>query len=447
MNLYLRSSESRLTRRHFLRQTALALPVFAAGCRTVPKHSARDAEFVVVHHGRLERGGKPYLFLGANFPTATRLADPSLAGGQAKVRHELDQLHRLGVTNLRLLAGSEGSLAANGYRGITRAPGEWDEELLLGLDFLLAEMAKRDMTGVLYLTNYWEWSGGMARYVSWATGEPIPDPAKPGATLTFADWMRFAARFYSTPRAQAMFRETVTHVVTRRNTITGRLYVDDPTIMSWQLANEPRPGPDEPATEANIAAFCAWTDETARLLKSLAPRQLISTGSEGTIGCIGRAEVFLQAHRSPAVDYVTLHLWVKNWGWLKEPRLGPHYEEAAARARQHVEQHISLAAQLGKPLVMEEFGIARDDESREPQGTTRMRDDYYDRMFHGVLDSCRAGRSLQGANFWAWDTVEARRKAAPLDINSVLRTDQSTLAVIARHNQQLRSVAQDLAAS
>lgn len=82
---------------------------------------------------------------------------------------------------------------------------------------------------------------------------------------------------------------------------------------------------------------------------------------------------------------------LRAWG-QSCPCLGPQYEEAVARARQHVEQHIARAAQLGRPLVMEEFGIARDDESREPSGTTRMRDDYFERIFHSVLDSCKNGQ-------------------------------------------------------
>ena len=35
------------------------------------------------------------------------------------------------------------------------------------------------------------------------------------------------------------FKKYVRSIVTRRNSITGRLYKDDPTIMAWDLANEP----------------------------------------------------------------------------------------------------------------------------------------------------------------------------------------------------------------
>ena len=93
---------------------------------------------------------------------------------------ELDRLQSIGVNNIRLLAGSETSPLAGAIpRGITRAPHDYDEALLAGLDFCLAEMAKRDMRGIFFLSNYWQWSGGFAQYVRWITGENIPDPDSP----------------------------------------------------------------------------------------------------------------------------------------------------------------------------------------------------------------------------------------------------------------------------
>jgi len=436
-------------RRGFIRTSALALPSVISGCTNLSQRSTSASEFVSIRNRRFERHGKSYRFVGTNFPHAIMLGDPGWQGGRARLVRELDLLHSVGVINLRLLAGSEGSFqAGDGRRGLVQQPGRWDEGLLRGLDFTLAQMAERDMTGVLYLTNYWEWSGGMAKYVNWATGEPIPDPGEPGGRHTVADRMNFAARFYGLPRAQELFRSSVAHLLNRRNTVNGRLYAEEPAIMSWQLSNEPRPGTDEPASEANLPAFCSWMDETARFIKTRAPRQLVSTGSEGTIGCLGKSEVFLQAHQSPAVDYATLHVWVMNWGWLKEPRLGPQYEQAAARAVQYVHLHIDLADQLGKPLIMEEFGIGRDEGSTDADSPTRMRDDFYGRMFRCVLDSCRAGGPLQASNFWEWageGSLRAHRERQTrqarvhesVGYNGVLQSDRGTLAVIQKHSSEL----------
>ena len=78
-----------------------------------------------------------------------------------------------------------------------------------GLDFCLAEMAKRNMRGILFLSNYWQWSGSFAQYVRWITGETIPDPDRP--VMATGDWggfMQFSARFYTTPGGRMSFIAT-----------------------------------------------------------------------------------------------------------------------------------------------------------------------------------------------------------------------------------------------
>lgn len=52
--------------------------------------------------------------------------------------------------------------------------GVYEPELLEGLDFALHEIGARGMTAVLTLGNMWQWSGGFAAYVWWATGERPP---------------------------------------------------------------------------------------------------------------------------------------------------------------------------------------------------------------------------------------------------------------------------------
>lgn len=447
------------TRRDFLRTTALALPL-AAGCMTArpPRRVTQSAnEFVTVRDGRFLLRGKPYAFVGANMWFGCYLADAALPGGRARLVREFDRLQRIGATNVRLLAGSESSpLVAAISRGITSAPQEYDEELLRGLDFCLAEMAKRDMRAILFLSNYWQWSGGFAQYVRWITGETIPDPDLP--KIAAGDWgafMKMSARFYAIPAAQELYLDFTARLIARRNTVNGRLYHADPTIMTWELANEPRPGVDSEETMKDVPRFCDWVDATARFIRDRAPQQLVCTGSEGIHGSLKKPEVFIAAHKTPAIDYVTVHMWLKNWGWLKDPALGAEFEEAAIKARDHVEEHTQIATEtLHKPLVLEEFGLPRDHESYDPAAPTLARDEYYRRMFAQVAESCRAGRALQGANFWAWagegraSDTPGRTAASftgdpfcePQGLNSIFDTDKSTLAVVAQANQRLATL-------
>jgi len=455
-------NERSFTRRAFIRTTALALPLAAAGCvgAVRPSHRthSRKDEFVAVRDSRFMLRGKPYVYVGANMWFGCYLSEAALLGGRARLGRELDRLQSIGATNVRLLAGSETSpLVGAISRGISRAPGDWNEELLRGLDFCLAEMARRDMRAVLFLSNYWQWSGGFAQYIRWATGETIPDPDLP--QIAVGDWgafMKMSARFYATPGANELYLAYVAYLLTRRNTINGRIYNEDPTIMTWELANEPRPGVDSEETLKDVPRFCEWVDATARFIRERAPQQLVCTGSEGIQGSIKKPAVFIAAHKTPAIDYVTVHMWLKNWGWLKDPELGAAFEEAALKARDHVEQHTQIATDiLRKPLVLEEFGLPRDHESYNPNSPTTARDEYYRRMFNQVAESGKAGRALQGANFWAWagEGRAAEKMGAtagsftgdpfcePQGLNSVFATDQSTLKVIATANQKLAVLA------
>src|SRR5208283_2377683 len=256
-------SHRHTSRREFIKTTALALPLIATGCGSLSSRAATakksPSDFVAVHNGRFDLSGRPYFYIGTNLWYGCYLSDPALPGGRERMVRELDRLQSIGVTNIRLLAGSETSPLAGAIpRGITRAPHDWDEALLQGLDFSLAEMAKRNMRGILFVSNYWQWSGSFAQYVRWITGETIPDPDRP--VMARGDWagfMRFSARLYTTPAANELYRGYISHLIQRRNTVNARLYRDDPAIMTWELANEPRPGTDD-ANDASVQVFANW---------------------------------------------------------------------------------------------------------------------------------------------------------------------------------------------
>lgn len=442
------------SRRSFIKTTALALPLFASGCAHLSTRKTPADEFVFVQDGQFRLRSQPYFYIGANIWYGCYLSDATLPDGRARLVRELDRLQKIGVTNLRLLAGSETSPLAGAIpNGITRAPHDCDENLLGGLDFCLAEMARRDMRGILFLSNYWQWSGGFAEYVRWATGKIIPDPDRP--TIAAGDWhafMQFSASFYQTPAAVELYRGYISQIIQRRNTVNGRIYRDDPAIMTWELANEPRPCADDSTAAHDVPIFCDWVDTTARFIHTQDENHLVCTGSEGIFGCLQKPETFIAAHKTPAIDYVTVHIWAKNWGWLKEIKLSGEFETAAAKAHDHLEQHNQIATGiLKKPLVLEEFGLPRDGENYSPDSPTTARDEYYRRMFAQVAESCRAGRALQAANFWAWGgegRANSEKNSAgkylgdppsePQGLNSVFDSDASTLAIISTANEKLK---------
>jgi mannan endo-1,4-beta-mannosidase len=346
-------------------------------------------------------GGAQYRFVGANMWYAAYLGTRAPYGNRRRLTREFDRLAALGVTNVRILGASELSPLKNSITPVFRTrSGDYDEKLLQGLDFALAELGRRGLRAVIYLTNFWEWSGGMMTYLYWTNGGRyinMNDPAHP-----WPEFPDMVAQFYSSVPAVELYHDYVGAVVGRTNSVTGARYVDDPTIMSWQLANEPRPGGSDAVGLRQMPAYLAWIGATARLIKSLDANHLVSTGSEGTQGCIGRDDCVLQAHAFPEVDYVTAHIWPQNWGWADPKDLAGTWSTVEAKTREYIAAQVAIADRLGKPLVIEEFGFPRDGGGFDSLAATTFKDRFYGLIYGAVEESMTKGRPIAGSNFWAW---------------------------------------------
>src|SRR5688572_5481892 len=406
--------------------------------------------FVKVEGKHFTLDGKPYYFAGANVWYGMYLGSPGKTGDRARLTKELDQLASEGVLNLRVLAISEASTLKRAVTpSVMLRPHHLDETLWQGLDFLLDEMAKRDMKAVLYLNNFWQWSGGMSQYVAWFSGKPVVDPDATGDWNTFMD---NSAAFYREPRAQQAFRAAIGKLIGRRNSVNGRAYRDDPTVMSWQLANEPRPGSDAHA-QPHFEVFVKWVHETAGYIRKLAPKQLVSTGSEGWMGTAGSRELFVTAHASPDVDYLTFHMWAPNWQWFDPKNAAATHDDAWKKMQDYLDWHIDTANQLDKPIVLEEFGINRDQGSFHPTSGTVYRDRFYAGIFELLAWRAAAGDAIAGSNFWAWGG-EGRARNADLmwkagdsfvgdppqeaqGLYCVFDSDATTIWIVAAHARRL----------
>ena len=354
----------------------------------------------VTREGRgFVRAGRPYRIVGANMWYAAWLGADAPFGDRQRLIRELDRLQAVGINNLRIMAAAEEGPLRNSIKpGFTFADGTSNIALAEGLDFALAEMAKRGMTAVLVLSNFWEWSGGLQTLLYRTTNRymDMGDPAHP--------WPGFAdatAAFYASPEAMRLYREHARAVLTRRNSVTGTPYRADPAIMSWQLANEPRPGGSDSAIARYRSAYLDWIGSTAAMIRSLAPDQLVSLGQEGTQATNGSRDLVMEAHEP--VDYVTAHIWPLNWSWVDGDDLPGTWPAGKTKVEAYLGEHTQLAARMGKPLLVEEFGFPRDAESYAPDTTTDFRQRYYRTIYDAVERSWAEGGPLQGSNFWAWN--------------------------------------------
>jgi len=79
--------------------------------------------------------------------------------------------------------------------------------------------------------------------------------------------------FYTNQNTIKLFENYINHVVTRQNTITKRSYSEEPSILAWEIINEPS------FNTGDYLAYYNWTNEMSGYIKQLDLNHLVTTGS------------------------------------------------------------------------------------------------------------------------------------------------------------------------
>ena len=423
----------------------------------------RSSEFVRVENGQFVRGEDTLSFVGTNFWYGPLIASEGRGGNRERLHKELDALKSIGVTNLRILVGSDGpeGVAYKVEPVLQLEPGVYNDTVLRGLDYLLAQMAERDMHAVLYFNNSWEWSGGYGQYLEWAGNGRALLPSVDG----YENYVDHVSRFVKDEKAKELYYNHVKNIVTRTNTVTGKPYTEDPTIFSWQIGNEPRAFARDSVTKA---AFADWMCTSASLIKSLDPNHMVSSGSEGLYGCEVDMELFEKIHAHEDFDYLNVHIWPLVWRWVTKDTFADSVCVANRMTEKYLTAHFPVAERLGKPIVLEEFGYPRDGAkafegeaekfwdgvSLSKDSSTAARDAYYSYVFGRLISARENGEPLAGVNFWGWGGHATQSQVnefwrpgddycgdpaqEPQGLFSVYATDESTVELIRQTNETLK---------
>jgi mannan endo-1,4-beta-mannosidase len=417
--------------------------VLLLSCVCTVSYSQR---FVQQKSGQFYLDQKQYKYIGTNYWYGSFLAlNKDAVKGILRLRKELDFLKAKGVTNLRVLGGAEGSgrILGNYRVGPPLQPVKavFDTSVLYGLDILLDEMGKRDMKAVVYFSNNWEWSGGFLQYLNW---NGIISDSVLQNKMEWDTMRDIISKFYSCEPCKSDYLKQVNVLLRRTNSINGKKYIDDPTIMSWQIANEPRPM----RPSANVD-FTNWIKGVAAYIKSIDSNHMVSTGSEGNIATDDT--LFNTIHADKNIDYLTIHIWPKNWGWINAVD-DTSLQKARSLTKYYIGAHSLAAFELKKPLVIEEFGFPRDSMQFAAGTSTFYRDRYYDLVFSMATKD--SWLNISGINFWAfngqarpvkdqilWKPDDDYMGDPPMEQQSlygVYDCDTSTWKVIDKYVRQLR---------
>ncbi|MBQ0023341.1 MAG: cellulase family glycosylhydrolase [Prevotellaceae bacterium] len=426
-----------------------------------------ETAYVRVKDGKFYQGEKEYRYVGTNFWYGAILASEGRGGNRERLLKELDDMKSIGIDNVRVLIGGDGreGIPSHIAPKLQLEPGVYNDTILQGLDYMMAELEKRDMKAILYFNNAWEWSGGYGAYLDWAgfsgdvqssdgSGEMKHFDGTPVPSIDgWWEFMQYVGNFIVNDTAKALAAQHVRNMVTRVNTVTGKPYTESPALMAWEIANEPRCFIND---SLHRAKFVEWIDEQSTLIKSLDPNHLVTTGSEGMHGCEDSWELFEQIHTVPNIDYACIHIWPYNWGWLgkfnqnydadkavsenADDPIVTKVDTACALTLDYINRSYELMHKAGRPVVLEEFGYPRDRFIFTPGSPTKGRDAYYKYVFSIIRDSGK----IAGCNFWGWggsanvkhtiwqpyDDYVCDPAQEEQGLNSVFMVDESTLQII-----------------
>jgi len=385
-----------------------AVLFLVASRKSAPSNISED-RFVRQRGGRFVIDGKPFRFVGANVAVMFRDED------RARMPETLRQAAQAGIKVVRVWAFGEGG--PNDVKPMAdfadwprdfyfrRTPNEWNEAAFVHLDKVIAEAAKNNIYVQLCLTNWWRDTGGVTQYLRWAGINDAADDS-----YKFGINNDKAILFYSNPETRRLYREHLEKLATRRNTITGVLYRDDPTIFGWELMNEAQ------VITGRWAERRAWFAEMSGYLKSLDPNHLIAPGAWGYRSSSERRE-WLADHAIPTIDYCDVHSYPRD----------DHdsFVDSPQALREFIENRAAAAYSLRKPLVFGEFGMGVEGYN----GASQL--DWWRAFFDG---NARAGAG--GAMFWIL-TPDLHRGYA---LTYSTSRDQQLLSEVARASQMFAAL-------
>ena len=326
---------------------ALVLGLFIGGGALITPAHAVDG-FVERTGNQFTLNGSPYYFGGTNNYYLTyksnAMVDDVLEDAAAM---DLRVIRLWGFIDRGSLDGSVPNVDGPGHKDdvyfqywdpATGKPAYNDgPDGLERLDYVLAKADELGLRLTIVLTNNWKEFGGMDQYVTWYD-------------LPYHD------QFYTDVRVKQAYKDWAKHLINRTNSITGVRYRDDPNIFAWELANEPRCGNGNKPTSGNCTTetLTDWTDEMSTYIKQLDPNHMVAVGDEGFFNRSGESDWTYNGSEGvdheallslPNIDFGTYHLYPDHWG--KTPTWGTQW----------IEDHIDAAKAIGKPTILEEFGI------------------------------------------------------------------------------------------
>eukprot|EP01018_Ginkgo_biloba_P010213 Gb_33018 [translate_table: standard] len=339
-----------------------------------------NMSFVEKNGSQFVVDGKPFYVNGWN--SYWLMAQSVDYSTRARVKTMLRTGAEMGLSVCRTWAFNDG-----GYNALQISPGKFDERVFKALDSVIVQARRHGIRLIFSLVNNLDAYGGKGQYVQWARDAGMDVGSSNDS-------------FFFHPTIRDYYKNYVKSVLTRKNSISGVEYRDEPAIFAWELMNEPRC-----LSDVSGQTLQAWITEMAEFVKSIDYNHLLTVGLEGFYGPTTpeKLEVnpgdwaqtlgsdFIHNSRIQAIDFASVHAYPDSW--VPDKAL----EEKLRYFSKWVTSHIDDAEQvLKKPVLFTEFGLS----SHFKDFEASHRDLLLKTMYDKIYESARKGGAGAGAMVW-----------------------------------------------
>jgi endo-1,4-beta-mannosidase len=157
-------------------------------------------------------------------------------------------------------------------------------------------------------------------------------------------------------------------------------YRDDPTVMAWELMNEPENKVDTAGPCGAPETLRGWAADVSTLIKAVDPNHLIAVGTIGSGQCGAQEDAYRELHALPDIDLCSYH----DYDLPQAAMPGDQWNGLQVRLDQ--------CAAIGKPLFVGETGL-----SSSGAGTLAARATAFDRKF-----AAEFAAGVVGILMWSW---------------------------------------------
>ncbi|XP_068639061.1 mannan endo-1,4-beta-mannosidase 2-like [Aristolochia californica] len=364
--------------------------------------------------------GKPFYVNGWN---SYWLMDQAVEEfSRPRVRAMLQAGAKMGLSVCRTWAFNDGA-----YNALQVSPGRFNERVFQALDRVIAEAKQSGIRLIFSLVNNLQPFGGKTQYVKWAWEE--------GVGLSSSN-----DSFFFDPSIRSYFKTFLQAILTRKNSITGIEYRDDPTIFAWELMNEPRCMSDPSGDTLHD-----WIEEMSRFVKAIDKNHLVTVGLEGFYGSTSPEKLnvnpadwasvlgsdFIRNSKISTLDFASVHIYPDHW--ILDEGIDGKLKFISKWVHSHIKDGDEV---LKKPVLFTEFGLS----NKNKNFKLSHRDEAYKIVFDIIYESARRQRS--GAGALAWQFMVAGMEEYGDDFSIVPWEREETFKLITQQSCRLASLRQ-----